>query len=145
MSLFDSIKNKIKAAGVWLGGKKNEPQTYTRDEARNTPMPFAKGYGTIGTKAMTNLAAMVGKGARTYPRMLHISKPLIRNPVYDALSQLGLPTGEHMPLVVAQRGVTRVIGANKLKRMADEMGSNNAERRRLRAKFKREHRAACPA
>ena len=138
MSLFDSIKNKIKAAGVWLGGKKTETATDRTTVVMN--------YGTIGTKAMAKLAAMVGKGARTYPRMLHISKPLLRNPVYEALSQLGLPTGEHLPLMVAPRkGVTRVIGANKLKRMADEMGSNNAERRRLRAKFKREHRAACPA
>lgn len=138
MSLFDSMKRAAKATSNWLRGKKTETAT--------DRTPVVVNYGTIGTKAMTNLAAMVGKGARQYPRMLHISKPLIRNPIFGALSQMGLPTGEHLPLMVAPRkGVTRVIGANKLKRMADELGSNNAERRRLRAEFKREHRAACPA
>lgn len=139
MSLIDSMKRAAKATSNWLRGKKEERST-------TVPPTMAVPYGTIGAKAMDRLASMVGKGARQYPRMLHISRPLIRNPIFEALSQLGLPTGDHMPLMIAPRkGVTRVIGANKLKRMADEMGSNNKERRRLRAAFKHEHRAACPA
>jgi hypothetical protein len=151
MSLIDSMKRAAKATSNWLRGKKE-------DRSTTVPPTMATPYGTLGAKAMDRrgmrklvvspeeLAALVGKGARQYPRMLHISKPLIRNPIFEALSQLGLPTGDHMPLMVAPRkGVTRVIGANKLKRMADEMGINNKERRRLRAAFKNEHRAVCPA
>lgn len=138
MSLIDSMKRAAKATSNWLRGKKKEVAI---DRSKVTV-----NYGTIGAEAMDRLASMVGKGARQYPRMLHISRPLIRNPIFEALSQLGLPTGDYMPLMVAPRkGATRVIGANKLKRMADELGSNNKERRRLRAAFKHEHRAVCPA
>lgn len=65
-------------------------------------------------------------------RYLHVSVPLIRidNPVLRDLWQ------EYFPVQKGQ-GQSRIVGNNQLKRVADNLGDNNKQRRKLRSRMKR--------
>ena len=66
-------------------------------------------------------------------RYLHVSVPLtpIDNPVLRKM--LGQ---DYFPVQKGQ-GQTRIVGNNQLKRVADSLGGNNKERRKLRSRMKR--------
>lgn len=64
---------------------------------------------------------------------LHVSVPLIPidNPILRKM--LGQ---DYFPVQKGQ-GQTRIVGNNQLKRVADSLGANNKERRKLRTRMKR--------
>ncbi|AMM44655.1 hypothetical protein [Xanthomonas phage f20-Xaj] len=66
-------------------------------------------------------------------RYLHVSVPLIPidNPVLRKM--LGQ---DYFPVQKGQ-GQTRIVGNNQLKRVADSLGDNNKQRRKLRSRMKR--------
>lgn len=64
---------------------------------------------------------------------LHVSVPLIPidNPILRKILRQ-----DYFPVRKGE-GQTRIVGNNMMKRVADQLGTNNKERRRLRSKMKR--------
>lgn len=68
-----------------------------------------------------------------YPRMIHLSKQ-----VHEVPAELRKLIG--VKFIVDQgKGTTYRIGKNAMKRMADSMGGNNKQRRRIRSRMKRRY------
>jgi hypothetical protein len=65
---------------------------------------------------------------------LHVSVPLVAidNPLLRRM--LGR---DYERAVAVGHGITRVVGSNHMKRVADELGTNNKHRRQLRSQMKR--------
>lgn len=108
---------------------------------RNSLLRF--GSAVARTLGMTKVADAIkpdeaqaqvkGKNPSRYPRMIHLSKQVHELP--DELSKLlGVKY-----IVDRGKGTTYRIGKNAMKRMADSMGGNNKQRRRIRSRMKRRY------
>lgn len=111
MGFMDKIKNvsgKIRGAANWVKDKVVAAVKPQHDDDTPPPAPDTSRY-------------------------LHVSVPLIPidNPVLRKM--LGQ---DYFPVQKGQ-GQTRIVGNNQLKRVADSLGGNNKERRKLRSRMKR--------
>jgi len=116
-----------------------------RDFFAGTPSakPQSNGRTYSDPKYKRTTTASRRAEAQANARYIHVSKPLVEVPK-EMQRLLNLP-----PIIVDQgKGTTRVIGMNHMKAVADTLGRNNKQRRKIRSQMKRrvqELMAAGPA